>query len=201
MKEQWKKQMQQKMADYRESDIEVSWAELEEALAANRRQAKTIPLWGRRVAAAAAILLVAGAGFWLLRQTETAVHEPALTQEVSTPEAHPAANVSAPMEPAERLVSQALSRPVRQPVANSIPVMEPSTQETSEPEQLAVSAAPESSAEAVEPTAKADSTTTHHPSKATGRRDSGNLITYYPTPITHHPNRQTLPIEHDGRGE
>ena len=34
MKEQWKKQMQQKMADYRESDIEVSWAELEEALAA-----------------------------------------------------------------------------------------------------------------------------------------------------------------------
>ena len=176
MKEQWKKQMQQKMADYRESDIEVSWAELEEALAANRRQTKTLPLWGRRMAAAAAILLVAGAGFWLLRQTEPAVQHPALTQEVSTPKAHPAANVSAPMEPAERLVSQALSRPVRQPVANSIPVMEPSTQETSEPEQLAVSAAPESSAEAVEPTAKADSTTTHH---------STPITTYYPTPITH----------------
>ena len=191
MKEQWKKQMQQKMADYRESDIEVSWAELEEALAANRRQTKTLPLWGRRMAAAAAILLVAGAGFWLLRQTEPAVQHPALTQEVSTPKAHPAANVSAPMEPAERLVSQAVSRPVRQPVANIVPVTESYTQEASEPEQPAVSVAPESPAETVEPTAKADSTTTHHPSKATGRRDSGNPITYHPTPITHHPTPTT----------
>ena len=173
--------MQQKMADYRESDIEVSWAELEEALAANRRQAKTLPLWGRRMAAAAAILLVAGAGFWLLRQTETAVHEPALTQEVSTLKAHTAANVSAPMEPAERLVSQAVSRPVRQPVANIIPVSESYTQDTSEPEQPVVSAAPESPAEAVEPTAKADSTTTHH----------STPITYYPTPNTHHPTPST----------
>ena len=60
------------------------------------------------MAAAAAILFVAGAGFWLLRQTEPAVQHPALTQEVNTPKAHTAANVSAPMEPAERLVSQAL---------------------------------------------------------------------------------------------
>ena len=36
MKEQWKKQMQEKMADYRESDIEVSWAEIEKLLAKNR---------------------------------------------------------------------------------------------------------------------------------------------------------------------
>ena len=196
MKEQWKKQMQQKMADYRESDIEVSWAELEEALAANRRQAKTLPLWGRRMAAAAAILLVAGAGFWLLRQTETAVQEPVLTQEVSTPKAHTAANVSAPMEPVEQLVSQAVSRPVCQPVANSIPVAntipvtEPSTQETNEPEQPAISAAPESPAETVEPTAKADINTqqpspiTHHPSPNT----------HHPTLTTHHPSPLTAKL-------
>lgn len=64
MKEQWKKQMQKKMADYRESDIEVSWAEIEKALAKNRQQAKVVPLWLRRVAAAAVFLLMAGGGYW-----------------------------------------------------------------------------------------------------------------------------------------
>jgi hypothetical protein len=71
MKEQWKKQMQQKMADYRESDIEVSWAEIEKALAANRKQAKVVPLWTKRIAAAAVILLIVGGGYWTVFHQQT----------------------------------------------------------------------------------------------------------------------------------
>ena len=75
MTEDWKKQMQQKMADYRESDIDVSWEEIEQALDANRKQAldankkqaRVVPLWTKRVAAAAVILLIAGGGYWMLQ--------------------------------------------------------------------------------------------------------------------------------------
>ena len=77
MKEQWKKQMQQKMADYQESDIEVSWAELEKALAKNRQQAKAVPLWFGRVAAAAVILLIAGGGYWTLFHHRTEMEQQA----------------------------------------------------------------------------------------------------------------------------
>ena len=77
MKDQWKKQMQQKMADYQESDIEVSWAELEKALAKNRQQAKVVPLWLRRVAAAAVILLIAGGGYWTLFHHRTEMEQQA----------------------------------------------------------------------------------------------------------------------------
>ena len=59
MKEDWKKQMQEKMADYHfESDIDLSWREIEEALATNRRKAKTAILWSRGIAAAVSILLL-----------------------------------------------------------------------------------------------------------------------------------------------
>ena len=78
MKEEWRKQLQQKMADYEESDIDLSWEEIEKALEANRRKAldtdkqkaRTIPLWPRRIAAAAVVLLLTGIGYWALqRQT------------------------------------------------------------------------------------------------------------------------------------
>ena len=77
MKEQWKKEMQQKMADYQESDIEVSWAEIEKVLAANRKQAKVVPLWLRHAAAAAVILLLAGGGYWTVFHHQTGVEEQA----------------------------------------------------------------------------------------------------------------------------
>lgn len=73
MKEEWRKQMQRKMADYEESDIKLSWSEIDKALEANRQKAmasakgKTLPLWFRRFAAAAVILLLAGVGFWTLQ--------------------------------------------------------------------------------------------------------------------------------------
>lgn len=73
MKEEWRKQMQRKMADYEESDINLSWSEIDKALEANRQKAmasakgKTLPLWFHRFAAAAVILLLAGVGFWTLQ--------------------------------------------------------------------------------------------------------------------------------------
>lgn len=79
MKEEWKKQMQQKMADYEESDIDLSWEDIDKALEANRlkameadrQNAKTIALWLRRIAAAAVVLLLSGVGYWTLQRQKT----------------------------------------------------------------------------------------------------------------------------------
>ena len=61
--EQWIEQMRQKMADYKRPAPEVSWDELDRALAAGKAR-KTRLLWLRRMAASAAILLIAGVGYW-----------------------------------------------------------------------------------------------------------------------------------------
>ena len=78
MKEEWKKQMQQKMADYRESDIEVSWEEIEKALAANRKQAqaRVVPMRMRGIAAAAVVLLLAGGGYYWMQQEQKEIDSP-----------------------------------------------------------------------------------------------------------------------------
>jgi len=52
MKEQWRQQMQQKMADYQQPAPEVSWDQLDKVLAANKPKAKTLPMWTRWLAAA-----------------------------------------------------------------------------------------------------------------------------------------------------
>ena len=78
MKEEWKKQMQQKMADYRESDIEVSWEEIEKALAANRKQARArvVPMRLRGIAAAVVVLLLAGGGYYWMQQEQKEIDSP-----------------------------------------------------------------------------------------------------------------------------
>ena len=72
MKEQWIDQMQQKMADFQEPAPEVSWEEIEKAVAGHRQKGKTftvpskakaVPMWLRKVAAAALVLLIAGVGY------------------------------------------------------------------------------------------------------------------------------------------
>lgn len=85
MKEQWKKQMQEKMADYQESDIEVSWAEIEKLLANNRQQAKVVPLWIRRIAAAVAVILITGAGYWTVFHHRTVINKTSVTKTIQTP--------------------------------------------------------------------------------------------------------------------
>ena len=61
--EQWTQELRQKMAGYRRSAPEVSWDELDRALAAGKAR-KTRRLWLRRMAAAAVVLLLAGVGYW-----------------------------------------------------------------------------------------------------------------------------------------
>ena len=100
MKEEWKRQLQQKMADYTESDIDLSWDEIEQALEKN---AKTIPLWFHRFVAAAVVLLLAGIGYLALqRQTahDTAPqHLTARTDEPAVPIPSPK---QAPSTPSSR---------------------------------------------------------------------------------------------------
>ena len=61
--EQWTQELRQKMAGYRRSAPEVSWDELDRALAAGRSR-KIRRLWLQRMAAAAVVLLIAGVGYW-----------------------------------------------------------------------------------------------------------------------------------------
>lgn len=76
MKEEWKKQMQQKMADYRESDIEVSWEEIEKALTANKRRARVVSMRMRGIAAAVVVLLLAGGGYYWMQQEQREMASP-----------------------------------------------------------------------------------------------------------------------------
>lgn len=72
MKEQWIQQMQQKLAGYRQPAPEVSWDEIEKALANNRQKAKArmVQLWTRRIAAAVVVLVAVTAGYLALNRKE-----------------------------------------------------------------------------------------------------------------------------------
>lgn len=63
MNEQWINEMRQKMTDYQWPIPEVSWDEIDQAVAANKAR-KARLLWLRRMAAAAVLLLIAGVGYW-----------------------------------------------------------------------------------------------------------------------------------------
>ena len=79
--------MQQKMADYKRPAPEVSWDELDKALACNkqkaidrqaqfRNEAKTVPMWTRRIAAAVVALVVMTAGYLAFHQQDLPVLHP-----------------------------------------------------------------------------------------------------------------------------
>lgn len=74
MEDKWRKQMQQKLEGHEQPLPDLSWDELDNALAANRRQAGSLSapqsrmyVWGRRFAAAAAIslIIIGGAVYYL----------------------------------------------------------------------------------------------------------------------------------------
>lgn len=75
MKEEWIEQLRQKMADYQEPAPEVSWEEIEKAVAANRQKAKTVAIWPRRIAAAVLVMVAGGAGYYLLNRQEPEVSQ------------------------------------------------------------------------------------------------------------------------------
>ena len=67
--------MQQKLADYRRPAPELSWDEIDKVLEA--RQSRL--LWVRCLAAAAVLLLIAGAGYLAFHQKEAAPEQPPVT--------------------------------------------------------------------------------------------------------------------------
>ena len=70
MKDKWTQQFQEKMDGYEMAAPEMEWTELDKALAKNRRPAMAV-VWGRRIAAAAAVaLLVVGGARVLLPGAE-----------------------------------------------------------------------------------------------------------------------------------
>lgn len=69
MNEQWINDLRQKMTDYQWPVPEVSWDEIDQAVAANKAH-KARLLWLRRMAAAAVVLLIAGVGYWSLMHNE-----------------------------------------------------------------------------------------------------------------------------------
>lgn len=71
MKEEWKKQLRQKMADYQQPAPEVSWEEIEEAVAASSHEPKRIAIWLRGIAAAVLVIVVSGVGYHLLNPQES----------------------------------------------------------------------------------------------------------------------------------
>ena len=69
MNEQWINDLRQKMTDYEWPVPEVSWDEIDQAVAANKAH-KARLLWLRRMAAAAVVLLIAGVGYWSLMRND-----------------------------------------------------------------------------------------------------------------------------------
>lgn len=70
MNEQWINDLRQKMTDYQWPVPEVSWDDIDQAVAANKAH-KSRQLWMRRMAAAAVVLLIAGVGYWSLMHNDT----------------------------------------------------------------------------------------------------------------------------------
>ena len=75
MNEQWINDLRQKMTDYEWPVPEVSWDEIDQAVAANRAH-KARLLWLRRMAAAAVVLLIAGVGYWSLIHNDAEPMQP-----------------------------------------------------------------------------------------------------------------------------
>ena len=65
-----------KLAGYRQPAPEVSWAEVEKAVAKSKRSATQIPLVWRRIAAAAMIIFICGSGFIVYYRHADKPHTP-----------------------------------------------------------------------------------------------------------------------------
>ena len=119
MKETWRQQLRQKLADYEEPDPLMSWEELEKALP-KQQPSKVVRLWGRRIAAAAAILLIGGAAVLYLRQRETA--------QVSEMPTAAAPTIETPQQPTEEPRQNILQKMVTHMRQQNLTAMTPPKQ-------------------------------------------------------------------------
>lgn len=103
MKEQTKKEMQQKMAECQMSAPDVSWAEIEQAVGvrtagARKRHAMITPTLRKRIAAVAAVVIIltaGGIGLWMLPYQEQS--EP-VSDVTTVPHAYPKMVAALPAE-------------------------------------------------------------------------------------------------------
>ena len=104
MKEKTRKDMQQKLADYRQPAPDLSWSELETALASNKKTA-LIPMWTKRVAAVAVVLLIVGLG-WRLSQTDNHTKEQQKTASTTTSEIKASTEETATQEESQQVATE-----------------------------------------------------------------------------------------------
>lgn len=128
MSEQWIRQMQQKMADYKRPAPEVSWDVINQALAAGKAR-KSRQLWLQRMAAAAVILLIAGAGYWGFKHTETG-QNPSTVASMEENQGEKSYDSNTNQDPAPMLHSSApitLAKSAKASSISNMPVLESET--------------------------------------------------------------------------
>lgn len=94
MNEEWRNQLREKMADFQQPAPELSWEEINKALDERKQKdAHTQRLWGfRNIAAAAVLLFIVGAGYWVSKKENTQLDNKIVTKVVKNP--LPASNAS-----------------------------------------------------------------------------------------------------------
>ena len=125
MNEQWINDLRQKMTDYEWPVPEVSWDEIDQAVAANRAH-KARLLWLRRMAAAAVVLLIAGVGYWSLMHNDAEPMQPTTASVSNQPQDKNHAPGSAALLSKEP-VPVILAKSAHTPNMTSTPVLESET--------------------------------------------------------------------------
>ena len=125
MNEQWINDLRQKMTDYEWPVPEVSWDEIDQAVAANEAH-KARLLWLRRMAAAAVVLLIAGVGYWSLMRNDAEPMQPTTASVSNQPQDENHALGSAALLSKEPL-PVILAKSAQTPNMTSTPVLESET--------------------------------------------------------------------------
>ena len=111
MKEQWRKDIRQKLADYQKPAPVLSWADIEKVAAVQRSGAEMFPLRRKWVAVAAVVLLAVG-GFYLAFQQKEDVMGLQVKHLVKTEEAVKRGNHTAPDVSSEVPIPQKTSKAI-----------------------------------------------------------------------------------------
>lgn len=114
MKEHWIEELRQKMADYKEPAPEVSWDEIEQAVSGAKRQARVVPMWLRRIAAAILVLIMAFVGYKALDHVKHTDRSLDLSQNQAPVPSTIHAEEPAQDTPAEKPLLAKVSQKVRQ---------------------------------------------------------------------------------------
>ena len=124
MNEQWINEMRQKMTDYQWPVPEVSWDEIDQAVAANKAR-KARLLWLRRMAAAAVLLLIAGVGYWSFLHNDAEPMQPTTASVSNQPQDENHGDRSRDLASSQYgPVPVILARPTHTPKMTSTPVIE-----------------------------------------------------------------------------